>query len=315
MPNTTITALRDTVYATYATHFPDFRLGIKFHMASRLFLWFQDEMSKKWLSDMKPEWAMRQYPSTLDLLRYLSREKEPSKQPRNSLHLRQPLLEKYPMLDFYNPVLSKIHFLSTIYDQDFSDHFFQLFAEQEVCQLALDLMKDEEALMTLSTYAINFLYFLHYDIIHEDIPAETLLQIAQKHTPKSDPELIQLSVYFYTHCILGESRFYYRTIPSSKLSVYQQMLVSCEELIARNFDNVHLDNKLEFLVCAKILQTSSSLETRIYAEAEQSLSPEGPFLIDRINSFPQTHRVTLESSEHRNILFLMSLTNYSPIGH
>lgn len=313
MPSLDIPAIRDAVYAAYVANFPDFQLGTKFHMASRLFLWSQDQAPGAWLTDMQQEWTIGEHASTLELLRYMSKKKPTGERPRNSLQLRRPFLEKYPMLGFSNPVLSKIHFLATIYGQDFSNYFFQLFPEQKIRQLARDLIQDEQALMVLSTYAINFLYFLRYDILHEDIPADTLLDIATRHTPESDPDLIQLSIYFYTHCILGESRFYYRTIQQNKLPMYQQMLAECEKLIVKNFDYVHLDNKLEFLVCTRILRTSSSLEERIYAEVAGSLSSEGSFLVDQVNKFPQIHRTTLETSEHRNVLFLLSLSNYSPI--
>ncbi len=294
-------------------NFSHFALTTQFHMASRLYLWFQHPEYAALLKTIQHKWIVGSHASSIDHLRFLAIETQPTTRPRNSLHIRQPFLEKYPLLDVYNPVLSRIHFLSTIYAVDHTQDFLQLFPEQDVRQLAYKLLQDEDALMKLSTYAINFLYFLHYDILHEDIPADSLLRIARHHPPQSDPDLIQLSIYFYTHCILGESRFYYQTIPKEKRSTYQHMLQACEQLIVDNFSHIHLDNKLEFLVCARMLQMPTRLEDAIYTEVTQSLSKEGTHLIDRVNTFPQKHRRTLETSEHRNILFLMSLADYSPI--
>ncbi len=311
--NSDINSIKNVIGTAYLAAFPSFATGARFHMASRLYLWYRQPVYKKLLQQIRQEWATGEYTSPLDKLQHLATKKTTGIRPRNSLHLRQPSLDKYPMLDIYNPVLSRIHFLSTIYDEDYSSYFFQLFPENDVRRLVDDLLNDEHALMRLSTYAINFLYFLHNDIIHEPVFASKLLAIAKQHTPDSDPELIQLSIYFYTHCILGESRFYYRNIPEDALPTYRQMLHECEQLIADNFSNVHLDNKLEFLVCARILHTATRLESSIYEEVLQSLAPDGPFLIDRVNNFPQKNRRDIETSEHRNILFLMSLSDYSPI--
>jgi hypothetical protein len=68
---------------------------------------------------------------------------------------------------------------------------------------------------------------------------------------------------------------------------------------------VPLDCKLEFLVCAKLVSYTTVLEKVIQAQAESSLSPIGNYVIDR--SFGETHPLnTFSTSEHRNILYLMS---------
>ncbi len=85
------------------------------------------------------------------------------------------------------------------------------------------------------------------------------------------------------------------------------MLKISEKIIQKNFKNISLDNKFEFLVCAKICGFQSSVEKNIYDEASQSLSPDGNFLIDTKNDkATQIGRNTFVGSEHRNVLFIMS---------
>jgi hypothetical protein len=90
------------------------------------------------------------------------------------------------------------------------------------------------------------------------------------------------------------------------------MIAELEQLIADHFDNINLDNKCEFLVCAKLVGQRSKLERRIVAEANASLSPDGIFLIDRHNHNPQPDNVSIDKSEHRNVLFLMANRDFKP---
>lgn len=305
--------LRDLVFKEYIDNYDSFKLGTKFHMASRLFLWNQSPRAATWLSQIRLEWSKGEYKSSLESLKNKAATNSTRTRERNSLALRQPYLNKYPLLDHCNPILSKMHFLNTVYSEDLSEHFFTIFDKQEVCKLSNSLLNDSSALLTLSTYAINFLYFLHYDILKQELDIKKLLAIARQAPPNTDPEHIQLLIYYYTHCIIGETRFYYQTIGYENLPTYKQMFIECEKLIKNNFKSIHLDNKLEFLVCANILNMSTTLRAPIHQEVALSMSAEGSYLVDTVNKFPQKHRVTLEDSEHRNILYLLSSTPYSPI--
>ncbi|MET1033374.1 MAG: hypothetical protein ABWX94_02655, partial [Candidatus Saccharimonadales bacterium] len=117
----------------------------------------------------------------------------------------------------------------------------------------------------------------------------------------------------YTHCIIGESNFYTRTIPDYAASIYRDMLTSLEVLITEHFDDINLDNKLEFLVCCRICSYETDLFDRIYEECSKSLSPNGTYLIDTHNGHTaQQNRTSLQASEHRNVLFLLSCSPYRP---
>ena len=75
-----------------------------------------------------------------------------------------------------------------------------------------------------------------------------------------------------------------------------------------------------------MVNMTSRLESRIFDEAAQSVSSDGTYIIDRLNNNPQVTNVSLDKSEHRNVLFIMAggpfklqtsrprmLRNYSPI--
>jgi hypothetical protein len=90
------------------------------------------------------------------------------------------------------------------------------------------------------------------------------------------------------------------------------MLRRLETVIRKQFDMINLDNKLEFLVCCRILNYETDLFDRIYRECEGSISPHGTYLVDTLNSSKNTTKASLDGSEHRNVLFIMSTEPYSP---
>jgi hypothetical protein len=83
---------------------------------------------------------------------------------------------------------------------------------------------------------------------------------------------------------------------------FRAMLELCEDYILRNFAEVSLDIKLEYLVCVKLADANTSLEDAIREECEGNMSPEG-FLLD--GRRPARYN-NLDGAEHRNVLFVMS---------
>ena len=127
------------------------------------------------------------------------------------------------------------------------------------------------------------------------------------HYDLSDPIQLQLYIYLYTHCVIGESHFYAHAIPERYLPVYRQMLDELETVIEKRFTEINLDNKFEFLVCCRLVGKESSLTRRIDDEAHKSISTEGNFIVDRHNTNPQSANTTLALSEHRNALYIMAM--------
>jgi 2-polyprenyl-3-methyl-5-hydroxy-6-metoxy-1,4-benzoquinol methylase len=90
-----------------------------------------------------------------------------------------------------------------------------------------------------------------------------------------------------------------------------KMLEKTEAIIQNNFEKISLDNKFEFLVCSRICDFHPAIENAILEEAARSLSPDGNFLIDTLNTKAATkERNDFIGAEHRNILAIMSQTPY-----
>jgi len=232
---------------------------------------------------------------------------------RNAHELRQPFFEKYPKLYGAHLALFRVRHLKEVYGIDAREALFSVISRQELLELKEQLLGDAEALKVLSTFAINFCYLLERVIFENpaSLPIEAFLDLGKSYDV-SNKEQMQLLIYFYTHCIIGESNFYVRTIPEELLSLYQEMLRIIEPLIKQYFADINLDNKLEFLVCARICNYDSSLFETIYKECEDSVSPDGTFLIDIHNTNIQEDRNDFVKSEHRNVLFIMSTSPYNP---
>jgi len=232
---------------------------------------------------------------------------------RNAHELRQPFFDKYPKLYGAHLALFRVRHLKSVYNIDATEALFASISEDELTALRDQLLQDKDALLYLSTFAVNFCYLLERVIRGDEESLDiTLLYEAGKLYDLSDKTHIQLFIYLYTHCIIGESNFYTRKISADKLPVYKKMLADLESVISDNFDTINLDNKLEFLVCARICDYASNLYERINGECEKSLSPAGRFLIDIHNSNAQADRNDFVKSEHRNVLFIMSSSPYTP---
>jgi hypothetical protein len=232
---------------------------------------------------------------------------------RNAHELRQPFFAKYPSLYGAHLALFRVRHLASIYNIDARNELYQSIPLAELEELRDNLLNDPEALRILSTFAVNYCYLLERVIKNDptSLPLELFLDIDKLYDTNKIEDL-QLLIYFYTHCIIGESNFYTREIGANFLHLYQQMISKLEVIIANNYEKINLDNKLEFLVCARICKMVSTLSERIYQECNNSISPEGAFVIDVHNQNGQSDRNNFIKSEHRNVLFIMSTTPYNP---
>lgn len=300
--------LSNRVYEYYCAHFSELTESKQLHFASRLALWSQDEFSEQTLAAIRPyvtysddaAKALRSvYAEALQTIHHGS---------KNAAALRAPYFEKYPKLRAVAMVLFRLTFLKTIYGLDGKQTLFEIFPQAELDELMRQLLADREALSILSTHAVNVLYLYSRLVLDDDelFDPALFLEIGTEQYDLTDPIHLQLYIYLYTHCIIGESNFYSRSLPERYLSVYRQMLDELETCMVENFGSINMDNKFEFLVCCKLVGKVSSLEEKIFSEAEQSVSEDGTFIVDRHNTNPQITNNTLDLSEHRNVLYIMA---------
>lgn len=306
--------LSNTVFAYYLGHLPELPFEKQFHFASRLYLWTQHSDVRTPLERLRPWFTAHDNPEDALRQTVAYAAAHPFLGSKNVEALRRPHFARYPKLTTYGPALFKILFLKTVYGIDCRDLFFRHFPEGEVEQLAEDLLADNEALAYLSTHAVNFLY-LYRLVVRGDgtaMPLDSLISAAQTYLTTEDRHTLQLLLYFYTHCIIAQTEFYYRPIPAPQLASYRHLVTELEQLIEQHFEDTNLDNKFEFLVCCRITGRQSKLAERILDEARQSISAQGSFLIDRRNNNPQIKNQNLDKSEHRNTLFIMSASEFHP---
>lgn len=233
---------------------------------------------------------------------------------KNAAAERAPYFAKYPLIKKALPLLFRLLFIETVYGIDGRKYLYDFVSEQELSQLKTDLLADEKAIAILSTHASNFLYLYHRFLLRDEhgFDVDKLYQIGKENYDLTDRTHLQLYIYLYTHCIIGESLFYKRNIPDDKKPVYLKMCRELETILQSNFVDINLDNKFEILVCFKICEFKSEIEQKIIQEAEKSWSPDGDYVIDTLNNNKQTDNVNLEKSEHRNVLAIISDRDFSP---
>lgn len=304
--------LQSTIKNYYFNHFDELPFHGQFHFVSRLSAWCADARATEILGSYQQRLA----PTEQDALKQIvSLYRNPPLTHINSLAVRQPYFDAYPELQGLSLALFRLRHLKTIYDIDLTAHFQSVVSRDKLHQIADTLEQDDEALLALSTFAINYVFLTRYILQTNDENSSAFVQHVHKIAVGSDletPEQIQLLIYLYTHCIICDTNFYTKAVDALNVELFRTMLSELEQIILDNYNNIHLDNKFEYLVCCRILNYLPSLELteHIDAETERSLSDDGDFLVDKINTFGQKARTTFATSEHRNVLFIMSRSAY-----
>lgn len=294
-------ALASDIYNYYLEHLNDLPEDKQFHFASRLSSWSHDKQAIAKLIQLKPRFATETIRSDLSAL-----ITNPPAAKINASERRAPYFKKYPELRGYMLALFRVRHLLFHYDIDARSILRDLISTSELYALSETLQNDQDAVAVLSTYAINYIYLVEVILFprHDstlDSFLDSTFQIAAAYDDTAEDSL--LLVYLFTHCVIGASNFYQTPVSAP---AYTRMLDMIEQRIALNFTSINLDNKFEFLVCCKLVGFSSHLAEKIQQEAAQSISPEGIFLIDTINSAGQNNKTSFTDSEHRNVLYIMS---------
>lgn len=305
----------DKINKSYISRFDELPFAKQFHFSSRIWLWSGDKDRELFLREARPTFCGQNPPDSLqNVLKQLLDEQTDSFGSKNAAAQRAPYFRKYPLLRKTLPLLFRLLFAETVYGIDGRAVLKDFVSEKELDELAQALLSDPDAIAILSTHACNFLYLWHrfYKRDERGFDVELLYEIGQRHYNLTDLTHLQLYIYLYTHCIIGESLFYKRAIPAERLHVYHKMCQALEQTVMDRYDDINLDNKCEILVALAICGYENSLAERIHDEASRSFSPDGDFVIDRHNNNPQTNNVSLDKSEHRNVLLLMSALPFEP---
>lgn len=298
----------ELVREEYATQI-HFLAGKKFHFLSRMFLWTGKDTYEKMLAALKKTYIGETEREHEIILRKVYTTLPEHGDRMIAREARMKFFTKYPTLEPCLNLLFKNLFAEKIYGIDLRPLIKKIVTNDEFISLKNCLESDGEALRVLSTHALNYLYLLKYYIQTNEgrIDPKRYLRIGNSYPVNN----FELQIYFFTHCIIGASMFYSEKIKKEDLGVYTEMLQRIEQVISDHFQQISLDNKFEFLVCARLCGFHSAIEEQILAEASRSLSPDSNFLIDTENSkAAPEERNDFVGSEHRNVLFIMSQTLY-----
>jgi hypothetical protein len=302
--------LHENIREYYYGHFGELSIGKQFHFASRLGTWNTDPKAVQYLRELRsytvPDALTDK--SLSNMLADLAAQ-EPTKH-ANASQLRADSFAAYPTLQGVSLALFRVRHLLAIYGIDARPALAGVAPTKGLLELQAALLADKHAMRMLSTYAVNFFYLLNRVIIgrEDGISLDDLYELGDGYD-QTDPSQLQLLMYLYTHCIIGESNFYARDIPEQKLPIYQKMLARLDKAVDTHFDQMSLDTKLEFLVCTRLCGYSAASEQRILDECTASMSPSGTFVVDTHNAFASIDtKKSFEASEHRNVLFIMACT-------
>jgi hypothetical protein len=178
-------------------------------------------------------------------------------------------------------------------------------------KLYINIINNKQMLRVLSRFAVDyiFLYEILFDIKQRFDPKE-IFEISKDYD-LGDPEQANLYIYLLTHCIIADSNFYIRNVPSDRLDTYIRMLDQLDKFLYGRED-IKLDAQFEVLVANRICRRSSSLTSSINSQASKSLSSDGDYIIDKLNEKTSPRLNSFQGSEHRNVLYIMSSSNYLP---
>lgn len=275
--------LATRVYDKYMARFDELELEYQFHFASRMYAWTGGNSAQQRLKQIKERVMPTTHDGRVQALHDIKHELTAKDYERdvNNYTQRKPFFTKYPRLLLIHNSLFRIRHWLCVYGIDECESLFELATKEEIESMLVSLMNDEDALRVLSTYAINTLYLyqaLFETSVHFPPKHAIAAAISYDRSAKAD---IQLLIYLYTHCIIGASLFYHQPV-TSDIHIYHAMLQEVERLIDTQYSTVTLDNKFEFLVCARLCGYTTYLTEKIYNEASVSINDQG-FIVDTVN--------------------------------
>lgn len=302
--------MNDPVYNYLKNNRYSFSNTNLFHYSTRLAAWNNTDYALTDLRKLKPLFVPD------DIYASLINIKKTEISTKNRLYPpREKFFAKYPELFYIDLLTTRARHLKYVYGIDISYDLFRIYDKTFLNSLKDKILLDKECIKFLSTYAITVCYMICeiLDQPTDQINLDEIIEIGRTYNLE-DPLEIRLYIYLFTHCIIYESNFYTETISNEKrLESFKKMLRTLDSLICKNFNLINLDNKLEFLVCCRICDFKSDIESRIYDECRKSIKSESEvFLVDKYNENKDYCNTDFNSSEHRNILYILSLNKFKP---
>lgn len=271
-----------TVKDYYIQHFFELTPAKQFHFATRMKNWFRTDAFDDFLKANEP---------SHDLADILANDDYSC---ANFYDARKPYFEKYKGLYALEATLFRVLHLLLEYDVDLREDFLALYGGREKLYSLCDALRaDDDAFFALTSFAVNIIA-LTEELFPRSI--DVYAEMLEKTLMRSQDVM---SIYLYTHIMLCESRFYHKKEIGHR-ELYLRALENCDEIILSFFDEVTLDMKIEFLVCARMLGYDAKTKEAIREEADANKK-------DYVRDNRKPERLnTFDGAEHRNVLYIMS---------
>jgi len=286
----------------------------QFHFYSRLYLWTKKKKYYNSLLKLEKYFLGGKNRKAWDrkIKDLIKQEDFYRKKIINNKIFREKVLANYPRLGLYHELLFRGLMAENIFQVDWQERVFKHIPRKDFLLESKKLLNNFKDLETLSTFAVNYLFLLAFFLKNKNFEREIkdkLICLIKSSTFKEEKCSLKNGFYLLSHCLVAGSEFYSKKIFPEE-NFFAVVFEKMEKLLQNNFSKISLDNKLEFLVGARLLNKKTDLEEAIQREVEQSWSPIGNFLIDTKNEESKDYsRKDFFSSEHRNVLFLMA--NYN----
>ncbi|MBR3353011.1 hypothetical protein IKG49_00195 [Candidatus Saccharibacteria bacterium] len=278
----------------YYEHLDELSLEKQFHFATRMKNFFNSHDFDDFLEQNKPDTNIAKLLSKNDCSMVANYEK------------RKKYFEKYPDIYGLEAALFRVHHLLKEYRVDIRDELTKLYPKNKMYELSDRLMADGDALITLSSWAVNTICLIEELFPRdEDMVAKLGDWVLRLDADAIDPVLL---IYFCTHIIICESEFYTQNIKNTKhRTMLINLLNKCKEIILNNIDTISLDPCIEYLVCCRMLGVADEETAKKVNEICKNFMQNSPYLINyRRDSTPDSYYHTLDGAEHINALYIMS---------
>lgn len=283
-----------TVKDYYYQHFEELGPEKKFHFATRMKNYFKTHDFDRYLADNRPSDNLAEVLNNNDFSKV------------SNYILRKPFFEKYDGVYGVEATLFRVHHLLAEYNFDTRTNFLELYPQDSLYKLADDLMRDEEALRILSTWAVNVIYLTEELFPRGKNVIRELSEWALRLDTKTcDPTLMS---YLCTHIVLCESSFYKKNLlESPNLKILRKLIEKDAAVVRDNIETISLDAAIEFLVCCNMTGLDYPEIRAAISKICKGFKKDSPYLINyRRAKSPDSHLRTLSGAEHINVLYIMS---------
>lgn len=218
---------------------------------------------------------------------------------------RRAYLAQYPKLRPFAKDAFSVLFAQKVWGLDLTEAALSEWSEAELKDIAEALLADPDAVFSLATYALNFLFLAaHFsDKQSFESTITSLYDILESRWEAgvATEGGIQTITYFITHMIINDSLFYTRDVPAERRELHTSYLRRVEALIEeKGMDVISVDCHCELQLCFGMLGEVSKLRDQAKEYVTQYQSAEGIYITE-----PDLEK-DLSQAEHTNVLYILA---------